>query len=76
VGEVSAAPQNVKYDESDLELDDAAFLDVLADSFAGVTIKPQGHTASQIANAQKGTQQFRNRSVRLRAIARRIREGA
>lgn len=64
----------MKYDESDLQLDDAGFLEMLAGSFENVKIRPKAQTASEFANAAKGTQQFRNRAIRLRAIARRLRE--
>lgn len=58
----------------DLSLDDASFLEAIADGFAAVTIKPKGNTAGQISAAHDGTRQFRDRGVRLRAIARRFRQ--
>jgi hypothetical protein len=65
----------VKDGGDDLLLDDAAFLETLAKGFDNVKIKPRSNTGSEIQRAHEGTKQFRDRSIRLRAIARRLREG-
>lgn len=64
----------MKDEGDDLLLDDPAFLETIAKGFENVKIKPRSNTASEIANANAGTRQFRDRAVRLRAIARRMRE--
>lgn len=64
----------MKDDGDDLLLDDPAFLETLAKGFEKVKIRARANTASEIANAAAGTKQFRDRAIRLRAIARRLRE--
>lgn len=64
----------MKDDGDDLLLDDAAFLETLAKGFDNVKIKPRQNTGSEIQRAHEGTKLFRDRSIRLQAIARRLRE--
>lgn len=63
----------MKHEGDDLLLDDPAFLETIAAGFEKVKIRPRENTASEISNANAGTRQFRDRAVRLRAIARRVR---
>lgn len=64
----------MKDDGEDMALDDPSFLERIAKGFEAVKIRPRSETASEIANANAGTRQFRDRAIRLRAISRRIRE--
>lgn len=60
-------------ERDDLALDDAAFLEAIARGLANVKVRPKGETASEISHANAGTRQFRERAIRLQAIARRLR---
>lgn len=63
----------IKDEGDDLLLGDPEFLERIATGFSNVKIRPHGPSRSQQADARASTAQFRDRAVRLRAIARRIR---
>lgn len=56
-----------------LTLEDAAFLVQIAKGFEHVVIRPKGKAAAAIRDADEGTKYFKDRAMRLREIARRIR---